>query len=151
MTAAQHKTPIITAAGVIDDPETFFAKEKADIFAKLESLMDLKVMMNRVWIANWVRPESRDLGGGKRIYLTDNSRAEDVYQGCSGLIIKMGPLAFKSDADTNFPDPVPQVGDWVLFKRQNGGMRFKHNGVDCVMLEEERPIKGILSRPDVVE
>ncbi len=143
--------PIKTLAGVIENPDEFFGNEKAAIFEKLKGLMDtIQILQNHIWIAVWVRPEFRSLGAGKKLYMTDNTRAEDVYQGCAGLVIAMGPQAFVSDQNVQF-DLKPQIGDWVFYKRQAAGMRFRHNDVDCFMLDEERPIKAILSRPDIVE
>lgn len=141
---------ISTLAGIIDNPEEYFGKERKETLRKLEGVMDMKVVLNRVWIAVWVRPNAKDLGEGKKLHFADNTRAEDVYQGCAGLVIKMGPQAFVSDENVKF-DVVPKPGDWVLFRRQNAGLRFKHNGVDCVMLENETPIKAILTRPDNIE
>ena len=39
---------------------------------------------------------------------------EDKFQGKVGLVVKMGPLAFKDDETHKFGNVVPKVGDWVL-------------------------------------
>lgn len=142
--------PLRTLAGVIDNPVEFFEAEKRRVMDALSKLSDMRVTLNRTLIAVWVRPEARDLGGGKKLFMTDNTRAEDVYQGCTGLVIALGPQAFVSDANVHF-EVCPKIGDWVLFRRQNAGLRFKHNDIDCVLLDNETPVMAIVSRPDYVE
>ena len=63
----------------------------------------------------------------------------------------MGPLAFVSDHAFNFGDArQPTVGDWVLYHRRGYSMRFQYNKVECLMIEQEKVIKAILDRPDVI-
>lgn len=143
--------PASPITGQIDNPNAFFDQQKREIMEKLGDTSGVRILLNRIWIAIWVRPEFKDMGNGKRLYRTANSVAEDVFQGNAGLVIKMGPLAFKDDLSTEFGGDTCQVGDWVLYHRHAAGMRFKHNGVDCFMMETEKPIKAVLDRPDMVE
>jgi hypothetical protein len=140
-----------SVVGVVDNPDDYFAQQKVDIFHKLGDISTLRVLLNRIWIAVWIRPDFKDLGGGKKIFHTDNTRGEDVWQGNTGLVVKMGPLAFQNDESFDWHGETCEVGDWVLYHRGGYGMRFKHNGVDCLILEQEKAIKAVLSRPDLVE
>lgn len=142
--------PLKTLAGVITNPVEFFDAERERLKAALINLSSMRITLNRTLLAVWVRPEYRELSGGKKLFMTDNTRAEDVYQGCTGLVIAMGPQAFVSDNNVRF-DVVPQCGDWVLFRRQNAGLRLKHNDIDLVLLENELPVMAIIPRPDYLE
>lgn len=141
---------VLTTAGRIDDPEQYFGKQKVEIIERVGNLDGLRILMNRILIAVWKRPESLDLGNNKKIILTEQTRDEDVYQGNVGLVLKMGPLSWVSDAGTDFRGEACALGDWVLYHRNAAGMRMQFNGVDCFMLEGERPIKAVLARPDQV-
>lgn len=150
---APGETPAAKSViGQIDDAETFFKQQRHEMFAKLGDISTIRVLMNRIWIAIWMRPDFKDLGDGKKILFTDTTRDEDIYQGTAGLVVAMGPFAFVSNDEFDFGKHTPKVGDWVLYHRGGGyGVRFRHNGVECVMLEQEKAIKAILTRPDLVE
>lgn len=140
-----------SAVGAIDNAVEYFEQQKADIRERLGDISSITLMLNRVWVAIWVRPNFKDLGGGKKLYRTDDTVAEDEYQGNTAMIVAVGPMAFAVNPHVDFGPSPPKVGDWVLYSRHAAGMRFKHNGVHCTMLETETPIKAILSRPDLVE
>lgn len=58
--------------------------------------------------------ERRSIGG---IIIPDTkggAATEDKYQGKVGLVVAMGPLAFKEDETHRWGNVVPNVGDWVL-------------------------------------
>lgn len=151
MRSSDKTIAIPSVAGVVEDAGKFSADEKKKITDKLGDIATLAVILNRVWIAIWVRPEAKDLGNGRKLYRSDNTREEDVYQGNVGLVIKKGPLAFKSDEVQSFEGSEVNVGDWVIYNRHAAGLRFTHNGVHCIILDREDPIKGVLTRPDLVE
>jgi co-chaperonin GroES (HSP10) len=54
------------------------------------------------------------------VYLPDSNLKEDEYQGCAGLIIKKGSLAFKDDGAFVWDGYSPEVGDWVAYRPMNG-------------------------------
>jgi hypothetical protein len=61
--------------------------------------------------------QERRSAGGIIVPITANSTAsEDKFQGKVGLVMAMGPIAFKADDthDWGSPNDVPKVGDWVL-------------------------------------
>jgi co-chaperonin GroES (HSP10) len=126
------------------------AAERRALFDKLGDLSEFRVTMNRILLAVWVRPNTRQLANGAVFHLPDSHVDEDKWQGVSALVVKMGPQAFESDASVQFtPDDRCDVGDWVLF-RKGEGFRVQVNGHECIMLDSERGIKAVIPRPDVV-
>jgi len=85
---------------------------KAGMLAKVGSLKDIDVMYNMVLLAAYVRPE-RTKGG---IIRPGESKEEDIWQGKTGLVLKLGPDAFEDDNDTSFNGQKAEVGEWVVFK-----------------------------------
>ncbi len=68
-----------------------------------------------VLLGTYIRPE-KTAGG---IYRPQTNVDEDVWQGKVGLLLKLGPDAFKDTDDYTFnfgPGGEPKVGDWVVFK-----------------------------------
>lgn len=111
------------------------------------ALDDVTLSGYQVLIGIYTRPE-KTMGG---IYLTDNTRKEDEYQGKVGLVLKMGPHAFKkvhADDKTNFGGVIPNIDDWVFY-RVLDGFDITLNGFRCRILEDNR-IRGIVARPDVL-
>jgi hypothetical protein len=89
------------------------------------------------------------------IYLSDRTSDEDDFQGNSGLVLKLGPHAYKSerterwfvDNDGNPRPPVP--GDWVLFDVKIG-LPFKLGKKTCRLIDDQR-VMSILPWPDIVQ
>jgi co-chaperonin GroES (HSP10) len=104
-----------------------------DILQRLGDLSCFEVFGNRVMVAVYVRPQ-RTAGG---IYLTDNSRDEDEYQGKAALVIKKGPISFKNEPNLDFHGQDVQPGDWVLV-RASDRRNFKYKDVLCAHVEDIR-------------
>ena len=58
--------------------------------------------------------ESKTQGGIIIPEMQGGTATEDKYQGKVGLVVKLGPLAFKEDDTHKWGDTVPKIGDWVL-------------------------------------
>lgn len=101
------------------------------------------VQLGDVLVAIWVRP-NRTAGG---VELPDSFKDEDVFQGKTGLILQLGPEAFKDDDRHHYPVK-PRVGDWVAYRVSDGWPFFL--GSQPCRLVNERGIRMVLSRPDVV-
>ncbi len=84
----------------------------ADILKKVGDLSDIEVLFNYVLMASYIKPE-RTRGG---IILTDSSKEEDIWQGKTGMVLKLGKDAFKDDDDMQFNGQTAEVGEWVVFK-----------------------------------
>jgi len=89
-----------------EDPRTVLQTQIGD-------LADVEVFGDDVLVAIYRRPE-KTRGG---IVLTDVTRGEDLYQGKTGLVVKMGPLAFK---DEGLAHMKCDIGDWVVFRPADG-------------------------------
>jgi co-chaperonin GroES (HSP10) len=135
------------ALGMIDDPDTYFATEKQAILDEIGDISEVRVPLNRILVAIWVRSQKRLRSG---LIIPDVVRDEDKWQGVSALVIKMGPHCYEANDQIEWKDEDrAAVGDWVLFRRGEG-FRTRVYGRECVMLERETAIKMILSRPDMV-
>lgn len=88
------------------------------------------------------------------IILPAKSRDEYDYQGVTGLVLKMGPLAFKTDKtqgwfvdDDDEPFP-PKIGDWVIFDVKTSHPQYLA-GQYCRFVQAEF-IYGVVAAPDLV-
>lgn len=120
-----------------EDPAEVIRREVGD-------LKDLTVMGNQVLIGIYQRP-NKTKGG---IIITDKTKDEDKYQGKVGLILAMGPRAFKDEKGEWFGGIEATVGDWV-FLRVSDGWSVEVNGKLCRMVDDTL-IKGIITHPDVI-
>jgi co-chaperonin GroES (HSP10) len=116
---------------------------KKDLLKKLGDISDFELFNNMVLLAIYERPEVT----AKGIILTQTHRAEDKYQGKAALIVKMGPVAFKTDGDY-FTNGGPKVGDWIAI-RPSDGWPIAINGTLCRMLADEA-VKIRIPAPDSV-
>jgi len=92
------------------------AERKAAIKAKVGTLDGVDVLFNRILVATYVR--SNMTRGG--IILTGNNLEEDVWQGKVGLVLKVGPDAFKDDDSFSFYGQSADIGEWIVFKPGDG-------------------------------
>jgi co-chaperonin GroES (HSP10) len=105
-----------------------------------------------------VRYERRE-DKGKDIYseggiiLPEDQAKNDKWQSNSGLIVKMGPRAYKTEKAVRWfvgeGAENPEIGDWVLFNPNNGhgfmlGDRF------C-FLTPAQYVFLVLAQPDIVQ
>jgi co-chaperonin GroES (HSP10) len=117
---------------------------KEEIWNELGDISDIELFHNQVLAAIYVRPEKTKSG----IFLTNNIREEDKWQGKVGMIIKTGPDAFYDDTGKWFKDVKMSVGDWVYF-RPSDGWQITIQGVPCRIIDDT-DIRGRLPAPDVV-
>lgn len=103
---------------------------------------DFKPFHNQVLCAGYIQP-SRTAGG---IILTDRTREEDIYQGSIGLVIAVGPGAFKDDKIAQFHGIELKLHEWVLY-RPSDGLGMYINGVPCRLFQDTH-ILGRLTNPD---
>jgi co-chaperonin GroES (HSP10) len=125
---------------------------KDDIWDDVSKLLkDFKPLGARVLVVVYERgknksgQESRTQHG---IIIPDTGSlsvpGNDKWQGKVGLVIAMGPLAFKDDTSHAWGDVRPQVNDWVMFDVGNtspfdlpGGRRARY--VDDVYIDAVLP------------
>jgi len=120
-----------------DDP----AKTITD---KIGSLDDFTIFGNHVLIGIYERPNKTKSG----VYLSDQTRNEDRYQGKAGLVLKKGPTAFVSDSNYDFKGQNAEVGEWVAIFVSDG-RQIVINGQLCRLVEDQY-IRLKMPAPDVV-
>lgn len=117
------------------------------------ALAGVDLMRNRVMIATYVIPE-KTAGGIIRI---DRQIEESRFQSKVGLIVKMGPAAFKftDKMDLDNPSILPQVGDWVFYRTADTtecGISIgedRGNGVSCRLIYDDL-VHGRVQNPDSI-
>jgi co-chaperonin GroES (HSP10) len=90
-----------------DDP-------KQALLDKVGNLDGIECYGSDVLVAVYMRPEKTRAG----IILTDAMRGEDAHQGKVGLIVKMGPTAYRDEEGNKFRDI--DVGQWAVFRSSDG-------------------------------
>lgn len=119
------------------DPAKTIKDEMGDI-------SDIELFHNQVLIAIYVRPE-KTKGG---LYLTNNIRDEDKWQGKVGLVVKTGPDAFKDASGKWFNGVSVAEGDWVYF-RPSDGWQLTIHGALCRIIDDV-DIRGKITAPDSI-
>ena len=116
-----------------DDPE----EAKREIFAALGDISGFEVFGSQVLVADYIRPV-KTRGG---IITPGSAQHEDIFQGTVGLVVKIGPTAFRKGRmeqtgpgaslataeyvegdEPRFNGRIPEVGDWVYFRPQDSVM-----------------------------
>lgn len=113
---------------------------KEKIFGDLGDISSIRLLNNQIMIAVYIRPE-KTKGG---IIMTDRHRDEDRFQSKIGMIVRMGPTAFKEDEDDPkwFGGMKFDVGDWIMF-RPSDGWTVTVNGVSCKILSDTQ-VKALI-------
>ena len=116
---------------------------KKVVLAKLKgAVASIAMLGDKVLVASYARPD-RTAGG---ILLVDKTRDEEKYQGKTGLIVAMGPLAFVEDEDHKWAGRAPKIGDWVLFNIGDT-RRLLIREADCRILADVN-VHAVISDPD---
>ncbi len=139
--------------GKMNQPDEWFDEEKERIRKRIGWALDkFSMKLNRVLVAVFIRPSEHQFAGGGSILMPESFTNEDLYQGTTGLVLKLGPRCYEdSDLMTWTEADKVAENDWVMFRRADGGgIRLRLNGVDCILFENEKGIKASLPRPDVV-
>lgn len=129
-------------------PVTRLDPAKQLILDELGDLTAVKVPLNRILVAIYKAPEKTSGG----IIRPEMVKKEDIWQGNSGLVIKMGPHAYEQTGNMDFAwdeEDRCHVGDWVMFRRADG-LRVNVNNRECILLESERGVKMVIPHPDLI-
>lgn len=122
---------------------------RKELMKKVGNLKDVELFGNRILVAIYERPETAQYKSLK-LHLTDTTRKEDVHQGKVGLVVKMGPIAFKDDDQVQFHGQKVEVGDWVVYRVGDGWqLTVTNNQTPCRILTEAG-IQMKISSPDAV-
>lgn len=116
---------------------------KAAIKKAVGDLSGLEVMFNQVLVATYFRPEKTSGG----IIRPTSNVEEDRFQGKVGLVIKVGPTAFKDD-EIDYAGQTVEVGDWVAY-RVGDGWEMTLNGTPCRLISDLN-IRLKVSDPELI-
>ncbi len=117
---------------------------KKDILKLMGDISGVNVKWNMVLVATYIRP-SKTAGG---IIRPDVNVAEDEWQGKVGLVIKVGPLAYLDDEDTQFHGEKVSVGEWAVYNVSDA-RSVNINGYPCRMIRDSS-IKMTVADPNMV-
>jgi co-chaperonin GroES (HSP10) len=110
-----------------------------------EAVASLDVARNRVLVATYY--VSKVTAGG--IIMPNKTVDENRFQGKVGLVLKMGPFAFKYDeTEAHHGIIVPEIGDWVFY-RPSDSWESALRGVSCRFIWDDS-IAGILTDPTII-
>lgn len=115
-----------------------------DILKQIGDLSKFELFGNQILLGIYQRPEKTKSG----LYLSDQTRKEDEYQGKAALVLALGPSAFVSDANYDFRGQNVKVGDWVAIFVSDG-RKVVVNNVLCRICEDHH-IRLRIPAPDSV-
>lgn len=104
-----------------------------------------KVMGPQILVATYVRP-AKSAGG---IYIPPVAQKEDIFQGKTGLVLAIGPTAFKESALVDFGGLHCSVGDWIIFDVHHG-LQTNINAVHCRLIDDVQ-VRMIVPHPDFLQ
>lgn len=132
----------------IDKEKAKLADPKQFILDEMGDLSGITVAHNLVLVKIYER--AAVTAGG--ILRTDNNLKEDIWQGAVGLVLKKGPVAFKSDDRNDFGDFNVDLGDWVLFRTADT-WRQNIKGADGSLKEcrfmQDAHVRAKIDSPDM--
>jgi co-chaperonin GroES (HSP10) len=79
------------------------------------------------------------------IILTQKATEEDLWQGKIGMLLAVGPGAFRDSNNEPFPD-APKIGDWVHFRV--GDSLGSLSGKLMLRFMEDTSIRAVIDDPD---
>jgi co-chaperonin GroES (HSP10) len=126
------------------DLERFGAAKdiKAELIAATaKAVPRTRLLRNRVLVASFVASE-RTAGG---IIRPQKTMDEDRFQGKVGLVLKMGPIAFKFDEDPE-GELAPAIHDWVLYRPADSHEIGLGEGAPCRMIYDDL-VQAIVENP----
>lgn len=109
-------------------------------------LDDIDIGGADVLVGIWMPEKNAKSSGG--IILPDKSRQEYQFQGVTGLILKLGPLAYKTEKTERWFDAPPKVGEWVSFNFKQGES-FLLAKQPCRLVGDQYVLMR-LPRPDLI-
>lgn len=117
---------------------------KKDILKIVGDISGVNVKWNMILVATYIRP-SKTAGG---IIRPEMNVAEDEWQGKVGLVLKLGPMAYQDDEETQFNGESVSVGEWAVYK-VGDAWSVNINGYPCRIIRDSS-IKMTVSDPGIV-
>jgi len=116
-----------------------------EILKKVGDLSGVTIMYNMVLLASYIKPE-KTAGGIIRI---GQSQEEDVYQGKTGMVLKLGQEAFQDDGDTQFHGQKVEIGEWAVFKLGDA-WKIQVGDWPCLLVRDSA-IKMKVAHPSIID
>lgn len=117
---------------------------KKDIQRTVGDLNGVKVKWNMVLVATYIRPE-KTAGG---IIRPQTNVGEDEFQGKVGLVLKLGPMAYQDDEETQFQGEKVEEGEWAVYK-VGEAWSVNINGYPCRLVKDSS-IRMVVDDPSIV-
>ena len=145
VTSVRKLSDIAEAIGKGKDARTVLV----DAIGK-DNIENFEPFHNLVLVATYVRS---DITKGGIIIGGDRTRAEDRFQGKIGLVLKVGPTAFKDDKTVTFGGVIVKPGDWVMYRTSDAeefGFVDEKSPLDftSARLIQDTLIKGRVTDPE---
>lgn len=138
----QIKPGLILPGREVIDP----GAERQKIVDAIGDVSDVVIMGNRILVAKFIREKDGS------IIVSEQTQKEDEFQGKVGLVLGVGPLAYKEDTEGEWGGQTVKVGDWVMY-RASSGIDFdlrpvgSPTRVKCKWLFEGQ-VDAVIPRPD---
>ena len=135
--------------GHASDPKTAILEAVGDAVDKIT------VANNLILVGTYISSDvmsriKRDDGSVAELVRADTNKAEDLWMGCMGLVLKHGPRAYVDEPELNifWHGQRAEVGQWVMF-RYSSAWEAHLNEVS-VRFVEDREIKAITDDPSII-
>ena len=135
-----------------DKENRFLKKIQEEATDKIEHLPTDKVLERLPDPTGWrilvlpYKGQGKTKGG---VILTDETMQERTYTTVTGLVLKVGPDAYKDE--TRFPNgPWCKKGDWIIFGRY-AGSRFGIEGGEVRILNDDEIIAVVKDPEDILQ
>jgi len=127
-----------------DDIEDYKADPKGFLLDKWELHRNsIRVFHNWIITATYYLPDQLDVPGtDRKLLLPDKVLDEALWQGKVGLVVAMGPLAFKDDEHIKFAGQQLSVGDWVMYDIMEG-RQFTIGRLHCRRLKDTQVVMQV--------
>lgn len=122
---------------------------RLNLINKLGDISGITLFRNQVLVAIYMRGETSETTVGG-IILPASNLSEDKHQGKVGLVIALGPDAFKPSEDGRwqFNGVNVKEHDWIWF-RPSDAWSITVNKIDCRIVDDTE-VRGALLDPDSV-
>jgi hypothetical protein len=131
------------------EAEDYAVDPKSFLLSRCEVWMkNIHWFGNSVIAATYYLPAFEVLPGGKRLYRSQQSQDEALWQGKVGLVLGKGPLAFVDDDRNKFKGQDVKVGEWIMWDIHDA-RQTTVNRVHCRWIPDVR-ILGTVDDPKLV-
>ena len=123
-----------------ENPES----QKKMIFAMLaDAIGQMDFLGSRVFVATYITPQKKG-----SIWMPEKKIDASRFEGKCGLVLMLGPSAFKYDGAWPYEGPKPKVGDWIQY-RASDAREFGFCDVYCREIEDHL-VKAIVKDPSKI-